>query len=119
MCDHAGILKVDFGEFLDDLGVEEFDIKEFISSCNKDFDKENGNKVQRERIKLVKNNVFWITGFMKFQYENKELKLNGNVAVIGSALDILNGYGLIREGENKGYLTLTNPYEPFKRVKNP
>lgn len=109
-CDHAGILKIDFSEFLEDLAVEEFDMKDFIASCNVDFDKTNGKKINRERIKLIKENIVWITGFIKFQYENRDLQVNPAVPAIYSALTILNGYGTLEEGLLKGYLTLSQPY---------
>lgn len=109
-CDHAGILKIDFSEFIDDLGIEEFDIMKFLDSCNIEFDKDNGKKIFRERIKLVRKNVFWITGFIKFQYENKEFLINPSIPAVYSALTILNGYGILEEGLNKGYITLSKPY---------
>lgn len=109
-CDHAGILKIDFSEFSDDLGIDEFDINEFINECNTDFDKKDGKKIQRERIKLIQENIVWITGFIKFQYENKDLEVNPAIPAIYSALTILNGYGTLNEGLSKGYLTLSQPY---------
>lgn len=110
-CDHAGILKVDFSEFVDDLGLEEFNIMDFIKHCNTDFDKSNGKKIERERVKLMKNNIVWLTGFIKFQYENKDLLINPAVPAVYSALTILNGYGMLEEGLNKGYFTLSQEYK--------
>ena len=109
-CDHAGILKIDFSEFIDDLGVEEFDISSFIKCCNVDFDKKDGKKVIRERIKLIKDGVFWITGFIKFQYESRDFNVNPSVPAIYSALTLLNSYGTLNEGLTKGYFTLSKPY---------
>lgn len=109
-CDHAGILKIDFSEFIDDLGLEEFDIFDFIKQCNTDFDKSNGKKIIRERVKLLKNNVVWLTGFIKFQYENKEMLINPSIPAVYSALTILNGYGILDEGLAKGYFTLSKEY---------
>lgn len=109
-CDHAGILKIDFSEFVDDLGLDEFDIFDFIKCCNTDFDKSNGKKIERERIKLLKNNTIWITGFIKFQYENKDFHINPSIPAIYSALTILNSYGTLNEGLSKGYFTLSKPY---------
>ena len=88
-CDHAGILKIDFSEFVDDLGLDEFDILDFIKQCNTDFDKSNGKKIERERIKLLKNNTVWITGFLKFQYESKDdVKIKTLAPVVFSAVPV-------------------------------
>lgn len=110
VCDHAGIWKVDFGQLVEDTGIEDFDFKEFINACNQDYDKENGEKISRERIKFVNKTVVWLTGFIRFQYENKEFMINPEVPAINSALTILNGYGILKEGLDKGYYTLTKPY---------
>lgn len=118
-CDHAGILKIDFSEFVDDLGVDEFNIMEFIKLCNSDFDKETGKKIERERIKLLKNNTVWITGFMKFQYESKgDIKINTLVPAVYSALTELDNLSVLEEGLSKGYLTLSEPFaKGYQRVK--
>lgn len=109
-CDHAGIFKLDFSEFVEDLGVEEFDFIDFIEKCNTEFDKTNGKKLKRERIKCVNDSVYWITGFIRFQYEGKDLMVNPLVPAIYSALTVINGYGSLDEGLVKGYFTLTQPY---------
>lgn len=110
MCDHAGILKIDFSELTEDLGLEDFDMKDFINQCNQDFDKHNGKKIQRDRIKLIKENIVWITGFIRFQYENKDLMINPRSPAIYAALTVLNSYGTLQEGLDKGYYTLSQPY---------
>jgi hypothetical protein len=110
VCDHAGIWKVDFGQLVDDTGLEDFDMSFFINACNQDFDKENGEKISRERIKVVNKKVVWLTGFIRFQYENKDFMINPEVPAINSALTILKGYGILEEGLSKGYYTLTKPY---------
>lgn len=118
-CDHAGILKIDFSEFVDDLGLEEFDILDFIKQCNTDFDKSNGKKIERDRIKLLKNNTVWITGFLKFQYESKDdVHIKTLAPVVFSALTILDNYGLFNEGLSKGYFSLSEPFDKgYKRKK--
>ena len=110
MCDHAGIWKVDFGQLVDDTGIEEFDMVIFLNACNQDFDKENGSKISRERIKMVNKNTVWLTGFIRFQYETKDFTINPEVPAINSALTILKGYGILQEGLDKGYYTLSKPY---------
>jgi hypothetical protein len=110
VCDHAGIWKIDFGQLVDDTGLEDFDLTVFINACNQDFDKENGEKISRERIKIVNKRTVWLTGFIRFQYENKDFMINPEVPAINSALTILKGYGILEEGLSKGYYTLTKPY---------
>lgn len=109
-CDHAGVLKIDYCEFIDDLGIEEIDITDFIKCCNTDYDKATGKVHQKDRILLIRDNVFWITGFIRFQYEGKEQILNPKTPVIYSALTVLVGYGQFDEGLSKGYYTLSQPY---------
>jgi len=111
VCDHAGIWKVDFGQLVEDTSIEDFDIRAFIDACNQDFDKENGEKISRERIKLVNKKTVWLTGFVRFQYENKDFMINPSVPAIKSALTILNGYGILQEALDKGYITLSKPFE--------
>lgn len=110
VCDHSGIWKVDYGQLVDDTGIEDFDMKKFMDACNQDFDKQNGEKISRERIKMVNKNTVWLTGFIRFQYENKDFMINPDVPAINSALTILNGYGILDEGIDKGYITLSKPY---------
>lgn len=111
MCDHAGVWKIDFGQLVEDTGLEDFDLKSFIVCCNQDFDKENGEKISRERVKMVGKNIIWLTGFVRFQYENKDFKINPKVPAIKSALTLLNGYGILTEALYKGYITLSEPFE--------
>jgi len=115
-CDHAGIWKVDYGQLVDDTGIEDFNLPQFIQACNTDFDPETGEKIFRERLKYVTKGIIWITGFVKFQYENKDFLINPDVPAIKSALQILNGYGILQEGLDKGYITLS---KPFGQVRQP
>lgn len=109
-CDHAGIWKIDYGQLVDDTGIEDFKLNEFIEACNSDFDKETGERIFRERIMVVGRGVLWLTGFVKFQYENKDFQVNPDVPVVKSALQILNGYGILREALEKGYIALSKPF---------
>lgn len=111
MCDHAGIWKIDFGQLVEDTGIDDFELKSFLGSCNKDFDKQNGEQISKERVKLVDKKIIWLTGFIRFQYENKDFKINPKVPAIKSALTILKGYGILEEALNKGYITLSEPFE--------
>ena len=123
-CNHAGIWKIDCSDLIDDLGLEDFNLDEFINEMNLDFDKINGNKKYKERVKVIKDNNLWITGFMQFQYESKEKLISINPCV-KTALQILNGLDVYKEGIDKGYLTLkkkiiteSNSYESDKDKDN-
>lgn len=110
-CDHAGLWKIDFAELVDDLDFDGFDMEDFIKNCNKDFDKINGKSITRERVKLLENkSIMWVTGFVQFQYEGKDLTINPQVPVVKSAIEILNSYKILGEALYKGYLTLPEHY---------
>lgn len=110
-CDHAGLWKVDHGELVDDVGLEEFNLNDFIKCCNRDFEKITGKQIERERVKLLENKtVLWITGFIKFQYESKEFIITPNVPVVRSALELLSGHKTLGEALQKGYITLPEAY---------
>jgi len=108
-CDHAGVWKIDYLAITDDLGVDDFSIEDFVTSCNKDFEKLTGKPIEKERVIIVNKSVIWLTGFMQFQYENKALLINPKVAVVKSALEILQGFGILQQGLDKGYIRLTEP----------
>lgn len=109
-CDHAGIWKIDYGQLVEDTGIEGFNLAQFIEACNTDFDKETGERIFRERVLVVNKGILWITGFVRFQYENKDFQVNPEVQVIKSALAILNGYGILQQALDKGYITLSKPF---------
>lgn len=102
----------------EDLGIDDFSIVSFIEACNQDFDKLTGKPLVKERVILVRDSYLWLTGFVQFQYENKQKKVNPKVAVIKSALEILEGLGTLQQGLDKGYIRLTEPplkgYETLK-----
>lgn len=97
VCDHAGIWKIDMGELTDDLGLEEFSLDDFMNQCNTDYDKKTGKKISRKRILLIKDEFLWLTGFIKFQYEGKSRKVDSTSKVANSAIEILNGFGLLQK----------------------
>ena len=104
-CNHAGIWKIDCSDLIDDLGLDSFSLENFISEMNSDFDKISGNKTYKERVKIIKNNNIWITGFIQFQYESKE-KIVSESSCVRTALQILKGLDIYEESINKGYITL-------------
>jgi hypothetical protein len=38
-CDHAGIWNIDCTDLVEDLGIQEFDLDQFIVACNTEYDK--------------------------------------------------------------------------------
>jgi hypothetical protein len=104
-CNHAGIWKIDCSDLIDDLGLDIFSLENFISEMNSDFDKISGNKTYKERVKIIKNNNIWITGFIQFQYESKE-KIVSESSCVRTALQIIKGLDIYEESISKGYITL-------------
>lgn len=110
-CDHAGVWKIDYLAITDDLGIDDFLLTDFVTACNKDFEKLTGKPIEKTRVLVIKDSAIWLTGFMQFQYENKMLLINPKVAVVRSALEILKGFGMLQEGLDKGYIRLTEPFD--------
>lgn len=119
--DHAGIWKIDFTAITEDLGVEDFNIEDFITSCNSDNDKLNGKPIARDRIKLISGTHLWITGFIQYQYENKAGLINAKSLVVKSALEILQSHNILSFAIEKGYVRTLEPLEgplsPFKPLE--
>lgn len=107
--DHAGIWHIDCSDLLEDLGMEEFDIKKFITNVNTEYDKMSGSKTKKDRLVVVKQNFLWITGFIQFQYENKEGKVSPEAAPVKTAFQILQKHGILKQAFDKGYITLIQP----------
>lgn len=119
-CDHAGIWKIDMPEMLEDLGVEEFSLPEFIEACNTDFDKKTGAKISRERISEIDEDRIWLTGYLTFQYGGKTHKIKDNNHAVHSALDILKSLKLYDLGIEKGYFEIeSSPSKPLKAPLSP
>jgi hypothetical protein len=105
-CNHAGIWRIDCSDLLDDLGISEFNLKKFTAAINEEFDKISGNKIIKHRVVILKSNFLWLTGFIQFQYENKEGKVNAESAPVKTALQILQGLDVLEQALLKGYITL-------------
>lgn len=119
LCNHAGIWNIDCTDLMEDLGIENFVLAKFIIAVNSDFDKMTGKRLVKERLQIVKQNFLWITGFVQFQYENKEGKVNPEGAPVKTAFQILQGYGILKIAFDKGYITLTQPLlNPHVRLKD-
>ncbi len=109
-CDHAGIWSIDTLDLREDLGFKKpFDLDEFLAACNSDFEKISGAPMYRERLRIIDNRYLWIVGFLQFQYENKEGKVNAHGGPVRSGLQRLMGLNLFNEAVNRGYLTLALP----------
>lgn len=108
-CNHAGVWKIDCSDLLDDLGVESIDIHDFVLKVNIEYDKITGNKINKNRLEIVKETSLWVTGFIQFQYQGKNGKVDFKAAPIRTALLVLEGLGTLDEGLRKGYIVLTEP----------
>lgn len=109
LCDHAGVWKIDIGELLDDLNIDQFDLKIFIDACNCDFDKLSGQKIFRERIMPVGREYVWVTGFITFQYGNQAQQIDAKNSIVVSALKILKALNLYELGISKQFISYSIP----------
>lgn len=109
MCNHAGIWRVECSDLIDDLGLEEFNMADFITAVNLEFDKVSGSKINKERLILLDGNLLWLTGFVQFQYEGKEGKVNPDAAPVRTALMALQGLSIPS-------ITLTHPLHKCSNV---
>ena len=117
-CNHSGLWKVDCSDLIDDLGLDSFDMNGFIEDVNTEFDPLNGKKIKKERLRLVKKNYLWITGFIQFQYEGKDKTVSFS-APVRTALMFLQSIDLLQESIDKGYVTLKEPLpEGWKAPKD-
>ena len=107
-CDHAGVWQIDCSDLMDDLGITEFNLRDFVAAINEEYDKFTGEKIVKERVKLIGNKLL-ITSFVQYQYEGKEKKLSQLSHVVNSALLVLEGHGFLDEQVDRGYITLTQP----------
>lgn len=109
LCNHAGIWRVECSDLIDDLGLDGFNMAEFISAVNLEFDKVTGSKINKERLILLEGNMLWLTGFVQFQYEGKEGKVNPDAAPVRTALMTLQGLCIPS-------VTLTHPLHKCSNV---
>ena len=110
-CDHAGIWNIDCTDLIEDLGIETFNIQKFTEDCNTEYDKISGNVTIKERIRLLDKGYLWVTGFIQFQYKGKEGLVNPYAAPVKTAIQILSGFALLEIALNKGFITLTEPFQ--------
>lgn len=107
-CNHAGVWKIDCSDLMEDLGLEEFNLVRFVKAVNVEFDKQTGAKIEKERVRIIDNSL-WITGFIQFQYESKDGKVNQDAAPVRTAFLMLQGLDVLVEGIRKGYIVLSQP----------
>lgn len=122
-CDHAGMWKVDAVQIMEDIGIDDVQLHDFVDGCNIDHDPFTGKQTERQRIQIVNNTHLWITGFIQFQYANKnDGKINPKIPAIKSALNVLKGFDLLNEALEKHFITLSEPLEtpsnPSQGVKD-
>lgn len=110
-CNHAGVWRIDCSDLMEDLGIEYFDLRDFVESVNIEFDKFSGKRIYKERLEIVNETLLWITGFIQFQYQGKDGKVNWEVPAVKTALYYLSGLSKLEKGLNKGYISLKKPLE--------
>lgn len=110
-CNHAGIWKVDCSDLIEDLGLPEFDLEDFVISVNTEFDKITGKKSIKERILMVNSTCLWMTGFIQFQYEGKDGLVNPDAAPVRTALTLLEGLKVLEQGLLKKFIRLKKPLQ--------
>lgn len=106
-CDHAGIWNIECADLIEDLGIEYFDIDAFLVSCNTEYNKTNGQRDYKERLRKLDKGYLWVIGFIQFQYKGKEGLVNPYAKPVTTALQILSGLKLLEEALNNSYITLT------------
>lgn len=113
-CNHVGIWKIDYSELTEDLGIEDFDLQDFISACNKDYDKKTGSRIHRQRIMPVGDSYLWLTGFLTFQYGNKAGLINTKNNTLKSIVQTLQTFDLLEFGLNNKYFCFDVPLGEIK-----
>lgn len=106
-CDHAGFWRIDCTDLIEDLGIESFDLEDFVVKCNTDYDKLTGDKIYKERLRVMEGRM-WVTGFIQFQYKGREGTINPYAGPVVSALKILGGYGLMDEAISKKFIIISS-----------
>jgi hypothetical protein len=109
-CDHAGIWNIDCSDLIEDVGIESFNITDFVTSLNTEYDKITGQSVTKDRVIILNSNMLWITGFLQFQYEGKDKVISYSANAVKSALYILDS---IKFNPSEPFRTLPNPSEPL------
>lgn len=107
-CNHAGLWKIDCSDLIEDLKLDGFDLYKFVDLLNTEYDKVTGGKIIKERIRIVKKNYLWITGFIQFQYEGKDKTVSMS-APVRTALLFLQSIDLLQDSFDNGYVTLKEP----------
>lgn len=110
VCDHSGVWKIDCLDLMEYTSLKDFNISNFLSEVNVDYDVITGKKIVKERILLIQKKYLWITHFVHFQYRKKDFTVNPLIPTSYSAIELLDNYGILNEGLIKGYLTLSQPY---------
>jgi hypothetical protein len=107
-CDHAGIWNIECTDLIEDLGIESFNLANFVTACNTEYDKNTGKSTFKERLRILDKGYIWVTGFVQFQYKGKEGLVNPYAAPVRTALQILSGFQILKEAINgTGFITLT------------
>lgn len=119
-CNHAGIWEINCLDLVDDIGLEKFDLVDFIKCCNRSFDKITGQPIEKERLRIIEDDNLWLTNFIQFQCQSGDETVNIYGNFPKSAIQKLADYGLVKEGLSKGYIRVSEPLlNPYINLPNP
>lgn len=119
-CNHAGVWEINCLDLMDDIGLDTFDLADFIKCCNRSFDKMSGQPIEKERLKIIEDEHLWLTGFVQFQYQSGDQTVNVYGNFPKGAIQKLADYGLLAEALAKGYLRVSQPsLNPYLNSTNP
>lgn len=115
-CTHWGMWNIDCIDLMEDTGVENFILENFIDSVNTEYDKITGKKINKKRILLMPDNVLLITGFLQFQWENKAGILNLNAPAVKHGMQAIIANDLIDMYLSEGFITLDKSFEGLASI---
>lgn len=112
ICHQSGIVDIDIVELKKKTGIRKFDLNEFVSEVNKDYDKYTGNEILKERMRVImEGKKLWITGYLEFQWGKENVGISPVVAAVKGGLILLMNHGLLNEAIEKGFLHIAKDAE--------
>lgn len=118
-CDEAGVWGINCNQLIDDTGLKQFDITDFVNNCNTDYDGVTGQKLFKERLRIIGNRYLWITGYVQFQKEGKDGLVSPNKVTVPNSINVLKKYGLLDEAISNGFLRLKTEQLPDGAQREP
>lgn len=111
ICDIDGTWPINCPDLIDDLRIQpSFNLQEFITACNTDYDILTGVAIEKQRIVKVGDSILWLTGYIKLQLEDRFEQINPSGNYAKASFKKLAGKGVLFEGIQRGWVPLPNPY---------